>query len=132
MSKEYAKINSLNEVTNLYAVDDNFTQKEVEDLFGSVDLFIYKETNDSIRERPAMIGGTYDQGNDAFINKQPFSSWTLNSSRDWEAPVTKPTLEQSGGRAVYWNEDNLQWKGMEIVGDNQVFSTWDPDTLTWL
>ena len=132
MSKEYAKINSLNEVTNLYAVDDNFTQKEVEDLFGSVDLFIYRETNDLIRERPATIGGTYDQENDAFINKQPFLSWTLNSSREWEAPVTEPTLEQSGGRAIYWNEDNLQWKGMEIVGDNQVFSTWDPDTLTWL
>ena len=105
MSKEYAKINSLNEVTNLYAVDDNFTQKEVEDLFGGVDLFIYR---------------------------QPFLSWTLNSSREWEAPVTEPTLEQSGGRAIYWNEDNLQWKGMEIVGDNQVFSTWDPNTLTWL
>jgi len=132
MSKEYAKINSLNEVTNLYIVEDSFTQKEVEDLFGGVDLFIYRETNNLIRERPATIGGTYDQGNDAFINEQPFSSWTLNSSRDWEAPVTEPTLEQSGGRVVYWNEGNLQWKGMEIVGDNQVFSIWDPDTLTWL
>jgi len=132
MSKEYAKINSLNEVTNLYIVEDSFTQQEVEDLFGGVDLFIYRETNDLIRERPATIGGTYDQGNDAFINEQPFSSWTLNSSRDWEAPVTEPTLEQSGGRVVYWNEGNLQWKGMEIVGDNQVFSIWDPDTLTWL
>jgi hypothetical protein len=131
MAKKFAKINSLNEVIKIYVVDDNETQSSVETLFGDTDSHIYRETNDSIRERPAGIGGTYDVTNDAFIDAKPYSSWTLNDSREWEAPVAEPTNEQRGAKIVYWNEDSLAWKGMEIVDGNESITTWDPSNLTW-
>ena len=126
MAKKFAKINSLNEVVKIYVVDDNETQSSVETLFGDTDSHIYRETNDSIRERPAGVGGTYDVTNDAFIDVKPYSSWTLNDSREWEAPVAEPTNEQRGEKIVYWNEDSLVWKGMEIVDGNESITTWDP------
>lgn len=131
MAKKFAKINSLNEIIKIYVVDDNETQSSVEALFGDTDSHIYRETNDSIRERLAGIGGTYDPANDAFIDPKPYLSWTLNDSREWEAPVVKPTDEQIGGKAIYWDENNLAWKGMEIVDGNESITTWDPSNLTW-
>lgn len=131
MAKKFAKINSLNEVVKIYVVDDNETQSSVETLFGDTDSHIYRETNDSIRERPAGVGGTYDVTNDAFIDLKPYSSWTLNDSREWEAPVAEPTNEQRGEKIVYWNEDSLVWKGMEIVDGNESITTWDPSNLIW-
>ncbi len=131
MAKKFAKINSLNEVIKIYVVDDNETQSSVETLFGDTDSCIYRETNDSIRERLAAVGGTYDSANDAFINSKPYSSWTLNDSREWEAPVVKPTDEQIGDKPVYWDENSLAWKRMQIVDGGESITTWDPSNLTW-
>tara|TARA_R100000700_G_C3115317_1_gene106578 strand:+ start:95 stop:496 length:402 start_codon:yes stop_codon:yes gene_type:complete len=132
MAKKYAKINSLNEVVKVYVVDDNETQSSVEALFGDNDTHIYKETNDSIRERPASIGGTYDAVNDVFINAKPYPSWTLNASREWEAPVTQPTESQTGDRSLLWDEDNQKWVGTEIVdGGDPNQSDWNPSTSSW-
>lgn len=132
MGKKYAKINSLNEVVKIYVVDDNETQAGVEALFGDTDANIYRETSDSIRERPAKIGGTYDSASDAFVDPRPYPSWTLNDSREWEPPVAEPTDEQRGDRVCSWDEQNQQWKGMQIVeGQGEVFSTWNPDTSSW-
>ena len=65
-----------------------------------------------MRTRYAGIGYSYNSELDAFIAPQPFASWTLNStSKDWEAPITQPTLtdEQTAANSYYrWDEDAYQ------------------------
>jgi hypothetical protein len=131
MAKKYAKINSLNEVVKIYVVDDSETQSSVEALFGDTNTHIYRETSKTIRERPASIGGTYDAVNDVFINVKPYASWTLNASREWEAPVTQPTDSQRGDRSLLWDEANQKWVGTEIVDDAPSQSDWNPSTSSW-
>ena len=41
-------------------------------------------------DRKAVKGGTYVDG--VFILPKPYPSWSLDSNKDWQAPVTKPTL----------------------------------------
>lgn len=59
-----------------------------------------------LRGNFAGIGMKYDKTLDAFINNQPFPSWTLNKETClWEAPVPRPTEP-----AIYeWNEDDQVW-----------------------
>lgn len=131
MAKNFAKINSLNEVVQIFVVDDAETQSSVEAMFDDTDVCLYRETGPSIREREAQIGGTYDPVNDAFISKQPYASWTLNGSREWEPPVAEPTAEQLGVKDLFWDEANQQWKAKEIIDGVLTISTWNPSTLTW-
>ena len=59
------------------------------------------------RKNYAGIGMTYDEGRDAFIDTQPFPSWTLNEDTcQWEPPVSFPT----DGKTYFWNEETTSWK----------------------
>tara|TARA_X000000950_G_C13636900_1_gene545908 strand:- start:286 stop:660 length:375 start_codon:yes stop_codon:yes gene_type:complete len=50
--------------------------------------------------------GLYDAQADAFYQKQPFPSWTLNTSTYlWEAPSPAPT----DGKNYEWNEETQSW-----------------------
>jgi hypothetical protein len=54
----------------------------------------WKQTsfNSTIRKNFAGINSIYDQTRDAFMNPQPYSSWTLNEDTCiWEPPVVYPT-----------------------------------------
>lgn len=53
----------------------------------------------------AGIGYTYRSDIDAFIEPQPFPSWTLNSNFLWQPPVAMPT----DGKMYSWNETNQTW-----------------------
>lgn len=60
----------------------------------------------ALRANYAVIGGTYDSKADVFYAKQPYPSWTLNTSTwAWEAPTLYPT----DGKKYYWEETNLAW-----------------------
>ena len=49
----------------------------------------------------AGIGMTYDEAKDAFIDPQPFPSWTLNEDTClWVAPIAEP----DDGKHYIWNE----------------------------
>jgi len=66
----------------------------------------YETTSDNY----AKIGGTYDSGK--FIDPQPYPSWSLDSDKKWQAPVTEPTLtneEQTAGKYYVWNEASTTW-----------------------
>jgi|688.fasta_scaffold1011468_2 hypothetical protein len=65
--------------------------------------FVY---DGSIRKNPAVIGGQYDESNDAFIDPKPYPSWLLNSSTfKWESPIG-----DSPSDGVYrWNEEEESW-----------------------
>ena len=52
----------------------------------------------------ACIGGTWDPENEAFIDPQPYPSWTLDSNFDWQPPVPHPDPFEH-----YWDEENQEW-----------------------
>ena len=71
----------------------------------------------ALRKNYAGKGFTYDSTKDAFIQPQPFASWTLNNTTClWEPPVAKPT-----DSAYKWNETAYQsdnTKGWEEITEN--------------
>ena len=83
-----------------------------------------------LRGNYATKGGIYDDVNDVFIQKQPYASWTLDSSYRWQAPVTEPALYQTFN-TNHWDEDNLRW----VADDNedpQGKHRWDASALAWV
>ena len=60
--------------------------------------------NNNIRKQYAGIGYSYDSVADVFVAPQPYPSWTLDSSHDWQAPVARPAEGMWS-----WNEDTQAW-----------------------
>lgn len=59
-----------------------------------------------LRKNFAGIGMIYDADLDAFYDKQPYSSWSLNTETClWEAPVAMP----DDGKLYNWDESILNW-----------------------
>ena len=63
----------------------------------------------ALRYNYAGRGYTYDTVRDAFIEPQPFPSWTLSEETcQWEAPVSRPDDDNLYG----WDEDAGNWVEM--------------------
>lgn len=75
-------------------------------LLGQDTEWVQTSYNNSFRRRYAGIGFTYSKDHDAFIAPQPFPSWTLNDSFDWEPP--EPMPNNMNVRYI-WNEELLTW-----------------------
>lgn len=56
-----------------------------------------------MRKRYTGIGYKYDATKDAFIPPQPFPSWKMDDTYNWQTPVKMPD-----GMYV-WNEDKQEW-----------------------
>ena len=68
----------------------------------------WKQTsyNNNFRKQYAGIGYRYDASKNKFITPQPYESWSLDGSDDWQAPITYPSVT-SGSDFTYlirWNE----------------------------
>lgn len=78
------------------------------------------------------LGMVYNEEHDKFITPSPYSSWTLNSSLQWVAPVEEPSLtaEQiEQGYGHNWNEESLSWT-LELGTDAAVTVTAQPSDTT--
>mgnify|MGYP006966908568 CR=1 FL=1 len=76
----------------------------------------WKQTsyNSTFRKKYASIDDTYDATLDAFIEPQPFLSWSLNEDTcEWEAPVLRPV---DGDTLYGWNEETLSWDEIDEIG----------------
>ena len=91
----------------------------------------FKQTsyNNNFRKQYAGIGYVYDASKDKFLVPQPFASWALDGSDDWQAPVTFPNGDQSAYR-ITWDEDNLRWIATKISDDSN--HRWDADNTEWV
>ena len=91
----------------------------------------WKQTsyNNNFRKQYAGIGYSYDATKDKFIEPQPYSSWSLDASDDWKAPVTYPTVTEisSNPISITWDEGNKKWTG---ISDSTNY-TWDASSLAW-
>jgi hypothetical protein len=74
-------------------------------------LGVWKQTsyNGTFRARYAGIGYTYDDQADVFYPPQPYASWTLDESWNWQAPTPYPT----DGGMYTWDENTLTWTEVE-------------------
>ena len=120
----FAEIDQNNVVTRVIVVNDADTSDdsnvESEDIgiaflkskYGSDTNWKQTSFNGNIRTRYAGINFTYNESLDAFIPEQIYPSWTINTTtKDWEAPITKPTLtadEEAAGKFYDWDEDAYQ------------------------
>ncbi len=98
----FVKIDSNNIVTNGIVAEQDFINS------GAVgDSFLWVQTsyNNNFRKQYAGIGYTYDKINDVFILPQPFASWTLDASFDWQPPTAMPDDD----KRYTWNEDTQTW-----------------------
>ena len=74
-------------------------------IFGADTNWVQTSYNNNFRKQYAWGGGKYDPVNDVFIKPQPWPSWNLNSSFDWEAPVAYPTDNE----LYHWDEEQGNW-----------------------
>ena len=91
----------------------------------------WKQTsyNNNFRKQYAGIGYVYNASKNKFLTPQPYASWALDGSDDWQAPVTYPAGDQSA-YSISWDEDNLRWLGTK-KSDNSNYR-WDADNTQWV
>ena len=108
----FAELDENNIVLRVLVGDNNLPNEGydwfVENLGGT---WVQTSYNGTIRRNFAGIGYTYDEELDAFISPQPFESWTLNTqTARWMSPTPYP----QDGRIYLWDEENLNWKEVEV------------------
>ena len=100
------KVLKVEVVSNDIATTEKAGEEFLQNLYGSRDVWKQTSYNGNIRKNFAGIGYIYDQTRDAFIEPQPYDSWTLNETTClWEAPVCKP----DDGKKYEWNETTQTW-----------------------
>jgi hypothetical protein len=110
----FAKLNAAGVVQSVEVVHNNEAPDEatgiafLESLYGPAAPGRWLQTsyNASMRKQFAAVGGRYDEAADVFIAPQPFPSWTLDASHDWQPPAPMPV----DGERYGWNESTLQWE----------------------
>ena len=91
----------------------------------------WKQTsyNNNFRKQYAGIGFVYNASKNKFLSPQPYASWSLDGSDDWQAPVTYPAGDQSAYR-ITWDEDNTRWVAVKRSDDSN--HRWDADNEEWV
>jgi len=74
----------------------------------------HKDGGTPFRGNYACIGYTWDEDNNIFYGKKPYTSWVLNTtSATWHSPIgDAPDLtdEEEEADTIYqWNEDGQSW-----------------------
>ena len=95
----------------------------------------WKQTsyNHNFRKKYAGIGDVYDSAKNKFLSPQPFASWSLNASDNWEAPVAHPrnaSAEHDQNYHISWDEANQRWTG--VKSSDETNWNWDASGLTWV
>jgi len=107
-------------VDNKDCSDANGVEKEYigaafcEKLFGGE----WKQTsyNGNIRKNYAGIGYSYNAQIDAFVQPQPYASWTLDAeTAQWNPPVAMPEDAGTGEppKRYSWDEATTSWVVLE-------------------
>jgi hypothetical protein len=93
--------------------------------------WIQTSYNNNFRKQYAVRGMYYNENKDKFILSQPYSSWTLDSNDDWQAPIarpnifTKPNSEEFIILPIKWDEQNQRW-----LSDNNQY-VWNSSNNSW-
>lgn len=117
----FARLNDDNIVTEVIVVNNDvirnapFPESEpigvefCRSLFGEETNWAQTSYNASFRYNYAGVDFTFDPSaapDGAFIPPQPYPSWVLTPSFQWEAPVPYP----DDGNVYEWDEATLSWQ----------------------
>ena len=97
----------------------------------------WKQTsyNHNFRKQYAGMGYVYDASKNKFISAQPYASWSLDGSDNWQAPVTAPTITAYGDPEkqyhISWDEAGQKWTAQDSEEPQNSFN-WDASGLTWV
>jgi hypothetical protein len=115
----FAELDENNVVLRILVVDDSQEHRGQEFLANDLGLggtwiqtsyFTRRGVNSRgatpLRKNFAQVGGTYDEGRDAFIPPKEYASWVLDEQMcDWQPPIECPNK-----RAHYlWDEPTRNW-----------------------
>ena len=104
----YAKVEN-NLVTQVIVAEPEFFNTFIDSSPGA---WIQTSYSGSIRKNYAGVGYTYDVVRDAFIEPQPYGSWTLvEDTCQWNPPTAYPDDDNM----YTWNEDTTAWVEVEVV-----------------
>ena len=91
----------------------------------------------AFRKNYPHIGWTYNASIDGFVEPQPYSSWSLNSTTGvWDSPVTYPNVLKVGDEdlIISWNESSQKWTAVQCPSqtyDNSKNYDWNTTSLSW-
>ena len=141
----FAKINSDNIVETVVVVSNDVATTEqagvdfLNTLYGTSD--VWKQTSYNtygnehklggtpFRKNFAGMGYTYDSSKDAFIEPQPYPSWTMDETTClWDAPIPYP----EDGKSYVWDEQTYQEDNMRVFAFNQGSGVVNVPTLSLL
>jgi len=89
-------------VTEVIVSEKDFINSGV---MGDEFLWVQTSYNGNFRGKYAATGDTWDKVNEVFISPQPYPSWSLNDSFNWEAPVARPDDD----KMYAWDEETTSW-----------------------
>lgn len=126
----FARLSSLNEVVEIIVINDDdildsdgnvsetlgqeFCARVLEGRYPEDHKWIMCCIDGAMRHKYPGVGWFYSEEYDAFIEPQPFKSWTLNTQTlEWDPPIPypDPLTEQQilDGYFYSWNEYEQKW-----------------------
>jgi hypothetical protein len=146
----FAELNSSNEVLRVIVISNDDVAANGGDLHADAETFVasivphstggtaWKQTsyNSNFRKQYAGIGFSYNPSIDKFIQPQLYSSWSLDSDGNWQAPVTYPSVTEISSLPVMitWDESNLRWEGETIdlsKAPSITYFVWNASSKAW-
>ena len=125
-------------VKRVVVISNEYVDANGGDLHANAETFVtnllggaWKQTsyNHNFRKQYAGMGYVYDASKNKFISAQPYASWSLDGSDNWQAPVTYPAGDQSA-YDITWDEDNLRWIATKTADNSN--HRWDADNEEWV
>jgi len=119
----FARLDSESKVVGIHAVrnevilngdseDEQIGIQFLQKLHRTNDNFVQCSFNASFRNIFPMIGASFDQEQNIFIDPKPYESWLFDeNTKTWVAPVPMPS--DSEQKQYEWNEDQKSW--VEVV-----------------
>ena len=98
----FAEINSDSIVQRVIVAEQDFINSGA---VGDSFLWVQCSYNNNFRKQYPGKGYKYDKANDVFVAPQPYPSWTLDGSYDWQPPIARP----SDDKRYTWDEANTKW-----------------------
>ena len=110
-----------------------------------VDFFkggTWKQTsyNNNFRKQYAGMGYVYNASKDKFLRQQPYASWSLDGSDDWQAPITYPSTTSGSGFTylISWNEtkynadNDTGWEATKSNDDAETKTVYNWNGSAWV
>ena len=79
----------------------------------------WKQTsyNNNFRKQYAGVDMVYNASKNKFLSPQPYASWALNDSDDWQPPITYPSVIDDDEDTPSWTY-MISWNETKYNADN--------------